>query len=130
MIEEMLIHIVIPLILKNLNPSFYKKKKRKDFSSGINILEHNVQQDYLEAIRLIRTRVIRRIEKNNHKALLYGSKYYLEEIFQDIDFPVWLAHYTENTDYSGEYKVWQICSNGKVNGIDDNLVDIDIMKNN
>jgi len=70
------------------------------------------------------------IEKNNHKALLYGSKYYLEEIFQDIDFPVWLAHYTENTDYSGEYKVWQICSNGKVNGIDDNLVDIDIMKNN
>ena len=68
------------------------------------------------------------IEKNNHKALLYGSKYYLEEIFQDIDFPVWLAHYTDNTDYSGDYKVWQICSNGKVDGIDDNLVDINIMK--
>ena len=68
------------------------------------------------------------IEKNNHKALLYGSKYYLEEIFDSIDFPVWLAHYTENTDYSGEYKVWQICSNGKVDGIDDNLVDINIMK--
>lgn len=68
------------------------------------------------------------VEKNNHKALLYGSKYYLEEIFTNIDFPVWVAHYTENTNYSGEYKVWQLCSNGRVDGIDDNLVDIDIMK--
>ena len=68
------------------------------------------------------------IEKNNHSALLYGSKYYLEEIFTNIDFPVWVAHYTENTNYSGEYKVWQLCSNGRVDGIDDNLVDIDIMK--
>lgn len=68
------------------------------------------------------------IEKNDHKALLYGSKYYLEEIFQNVDFPVWVAHYTEQTNYSGEYKVWQLCSNGRVNGIDDNLVDINIMK--
>ena len=68
------------------------------------------------------------IENNNHKALLYGSKYYLEEIFYNVDFPVWVAHYTENTDYSGDYKVWQLCDNGRVDGIDDNLVDIDIMK--
>ena len=51
----------------------YKKKKRKDTSSSINILEHNVQQDYLEAMRLIRTRIIRRIESNNHKVLMITS---------------------------------------------------------
>ena len=51
----------------------YKKKKRKDVSSNINILEHNVQQDYLEAMRLIRTRVMRKLESNNHKVLMVTS---------------------------------------------------------
>jgi GH25 family lysozyme M1 (1,4-beta-N-acetylmuramidase) len=31
--------------------------------------------------------------------------------------PVWLAHYTEQTNYSGQYRVWQLCENGKVDGI-------------
>lgn len=51
----------------------YKKKKRKDSTSSINILEHNVQQDYLEAIRLVRTRVKRRLESNGHKVLMVTS---------------------------------------------------------
>ena len=51
----------------------YKKKKRKDVSSSINILEHNVQQDYLEAMRLIRTRVLRKLENSNHKVLMVTS---------------------------------------------------------
>ncbi len=51
----------------------YKKKKRNDTSSSINILEHNVQQDYLEAMRLIRTRVTRKLEKNGHKVLMVTS---------------------------------------------------------
>lgn len=51
----------------------YKKKKRKDSTSSINILEHNVQQDYLEAIRLVRTRVKRRLESNSHKVLMVTS---------------------------------------------------------
>lgn len=51
----------------------YKKKKRKDTVSSINILEHNVQQDYLEAMRLIRTRVTRKLERNGHKVLMVTS---------------------------------------------------------
>ncbi len=51
----------------------YKKKKRKDTTSTINILEHNVQQDYLEAMRLIRTRVMRRLEGTGHKVLMVTS---------------------------------------------------------
>ena len=51
----------------------YKKKKRKDTTSSINILEHNVQQDYLEAMRLIRTRVMRKLEKSGHKVLMVTS---------------------------------------------------------
>ncbi|MBR2552648.1 MAG: polysaccharide biosynthesis tyrosine autokinase [Erysipelotrichaceae bacterium] len=51
----------------------YKKKKRKNASSSINILEHNVQQDYLESIRLIRTRVMRKLEESGHKVLMVTS---------------------------------------------------------
>ena len=57
----------------------------------------------------------------------YSSKYYLENIWFKSNSPIWLAHYTEQTNYEGEYKVWQLCNDGKVEGIDDNLVDIDIM---
>lgn len=51
----------------------YKKKKRKNAASSINILEHNVQQDYLESIRLIRTRVMRKLEESGHKVLMVTS---------------------------------------------------------
>ncbi len=51
----------------------YKKKKRRSGSSGINILEHNVQQDYLESIRLIRTRVMRKLEESGHKVIMVTS---------------------------------------------------------
>ena len=67
------------------------------------------------------------VKNKGYQAMLYSSKNYLESVWYPVDFPVWLAHYTDNTDYSGEYKVWQLCNNGRVDGIDDNLVDIDIM---
>lgn len=67
------------------------------------------------------------VKNKGYQAMLYSSKNYLENVWYPVDFPVWLAHYTDNTDYSGEYKVWQLCNNGRVDGIVDNLVDIDIM---
>lgn len=67
------------------------------------------------------------IEKAGYEGMLYSSKYYLENIWYPTDYQVWLAHYTNQTDYQGKYKVWQICSNGKIDGIPDNMVDIDIM---
>lgn len=67
------------------------------------------------------------VESKGYKGMLYSSKNYLENIWYPVNFPVWLAHYTKETNYEGSYKVWQICNNGRVAGIDDNLVDIDIM---
>ena len=67
------------------------------------------------------------LEKYNYKGMLYSSKNYLENMWFKVDFPVWLAHYTKETNYQGEYKVWQICDNGVVDGIRDNQVDINIM---
>lgn len=67
------------------------------------------------------------VSKQGYQGMLYSSKNYLENIWYPVDFPVWMAHYTTKTNYEGKYKVWQICNNGKVEGIDDNLVDINIM---
>ena len=64
------------------------------------------------------------VEKKGYQGMLYGSKSYLETVW-DSPTSVWLAHYTKQTSYMGQYKVWQICDDGKVDGIS-GYVDLDI----
>lgn len=64
-------------------------------------------------------------KKAGYEGMLYSSKTYLEEIWLDTPYPVWLAHYTKQTSYKGNYSYWQLCSNGHVAGINGD-VDIDI----
>ena len=71
------------------------------------------------------TTFLNRLEESGYEGLLYSSKYYLENIWLPQDYDVWLAHYTSKTDYKGKYSMWQLCSNGKVDGIKGN-VDIDV----
>ena len=68
------------------------------------------------------------IEKAGYKGMLYSSKNYLENVWFETKYPTWLAHYTTQTTYQGDYYVWQLCSNGKVAGINGN-VDINVMYN-
>ena len=65
------------------------------------------------------------VKDAGYEAMLYSSKTYLENIWMGMDYPVWLAHYTKNTNYTGDYSYWQLCSNGRVDGINGD-VDIDI----
>lgn len=66
------------------------------------------------------------VEDAGYEGMLYSSKNYLENVWYKTKYPVWLAHYTEKTTYEGEYKVWQLCANGRVSGINGN-VDINVM---
>lgn len=69
------------------------------------------------------------VEENGYQGMLYSSKFYLETIWTNKkNYPVWLAHYTKQTNYQGDYVIWQLCNNGRINGIDGD-VDIDIMYN-
>jgi GH25 family lysozyme M1 (1,4-beta-N-acetylmuramidase) len=71
------------------------------------------------------------LEKAGYESTLYSSKYYLENAWLDIENDnIWLAHYTNHTDYKGDYYMWQMCSDGKIPGIIDNTVDIDILYKN
>lgn len=65
------------------------------------------------------------IEKEGYKSLLYSSKNYLEKIWMENNNDIWLAYYTKHNNYKGKYKMWQLCDNGKVDGIETD-VDIDI----
>ena len=69
------------------------------------------------------------MKKAGYDGLLYSSANYLNKVWFDIDYPVWLAHYSWETNYSGKYTYWQMCSNGKVPGISGN-VDINVYYKN
>ena len=56
-------------------------------------------------------------KEKGYEGMLYSSKTYLEQIWLKTDYPVWLAHYTKKTNYAGNYNYWQLCSDGKVDGI-------------
>lgn len=69
---------------------------------------------------------LKTVENAGYKGMIYGSKSYLERIWLPTKYDVWLAHYTNKTNYEGNYKFWQICDDGIIDGID-GYVDIDIM---
>ena len=67
-----------------------------------------------------------RVENRGYDALLYSSEYYLNNIWFDSDYNnnIWVANYG-NLTYEGGYKMWQLCSDGKIDGIN-SYVDIDV----
>jgi len=62
---------------------------------------------------------LKEIENAGYKSIMYGSKNYLENVWNTDSYPVWLAHYTTKTDYKGEYLIWQFTENGVIPGIKD-----------
>lgn len=62
------------------------------------------------------------IKESGYESILYSSKTYLDNIWYDVGYPIWLAHYTSKTSFEG-HSMWQICNNGRVDGIN---VDVDI----
>lgn len=94
-----------------------------DWESWSNFNSVNVS---LYKFNDIATTFLEEIEKNNYIPMLYSSKNYLENIWTNKKYKVWLAHYTTKTNYQGEYYIWQMCSDGRIDGINGD-VDIDIL---
>lgn len=58
------------------------------------------------------------MERSGYETMLYSSKNFLDSFwYKQSDVPVWLAHYTDETDYTGEYAMWQMSCFGRINGI-------------
>lgn len=69
------------------------------------------------------------VENAGYKSMLYSSKHYLETVWYADKYTNWLAYYTNNNDYEGDYYMWQVTNNGKIPGIE-GLVDIDVLYKN
>lgn len=69
---------------------------------------------------------IDRVEELGYEGVLYSSKYYLENIWYNNNYTNWLAYYNDEFNDYKDYYMWQMCSNGKIDGIE-GYVDIDIM---
>ena len=68
---------------------------------------------------------INTIESHGYKGMLYGSKFYLENFWDNTFDNIWLAHYTSKTSFEG-YKIWQFSNVGRIAGINGD-VDLDLM---
>ena len=66
------------------------------------------------------------LEDKGYDTMLYGSENYLNAIWKYNTNKVWLAHYTDKTDYDKDYMMWQLCQDGVIDGIN-GFVDIDIL---
>jgi len=95
-----------------------------DWENWSNWRDYNLSLYHLNS--LAKT-FIKEVENKGYQGMLYSSKNYLQYAWKD-NYKVWVAHYNENANYENIYSLWQICDDGKINGID-KTVDIDIMYN-
>lgn len=69
---------------------------------------------------------IKTVAAEGYEGMLYGSKFYLENFWEDENFEnIWLAHYASNTSYE-DYMMWQFSNVGRINGIYGD-VDLNVM---
>lgn len=63
------------------------------------------------------------IQRAGYTPMVYANKNMLESSLNagDIPYKVWLANYTNETSYAGNYEFWQYSSKGGVSGINGNV---------
>ncbi len=66
------------------------------------------------------------LESKNYQTLLYSSKYYLENVWYEEEYHNWIAHYTEDDKDKNKYTMWQLCSDGVIEGIE-SKTDFDVL---
>ncbi len=73
------------------------------------------------------------MQQHGYPVMLYSSRNFLRNFwYEQKEHPVWLAHYTDQTNYEGNYVMWQMSDKGRIHGItgdvDFNLLYTDKMK--
>lgn len=68
------------------------------------------------------------LEQNGYEAMLYGSKNFLDMVWENRGGrPIWLAHYVNETTYTGDWLMWQRCGTGRIAGIEGD-VDLNVFQ--
>lgn len=66
------------------------------------------------------------LAQHGYASMLYSSKSKLETVWKTENRPIWLAHYVNNTNYGGNYSIWQQSNHGRIDGISEE-VDFNIL---
>ena len=67
------------------------------------------------------------MESYGYSGMLYSSRNFLYNFWtNEKKYPVWLAHFVDETDYTGDYAMWQASCTGNISGIYGD-VDVDIL---
>lgn len=65
------------------------------------------------------------VESAGYTGMVYANKSMLENnLYADeisSDYKIWLAHYTTQTSYAGDYYAWQYTSSGQIDGVAGNV---------
>ena len=96
-------------------PVYFDLEEKKQFDLG------------KEQVSAIMRAFLKKVESAGYFVGLYGSASSLTtHTADDIKswYTIWLAHWVQQTNYSGAYAVWQYSEKGKVDGISGN-VDLD-----
>ena len=94
-----------------------------DFENWDSISKYNVSMYDITNVYLT---FDKQMKKYGYDTMLYSSLNYLNNVWMFNDtYNVWLAHYTDKTSYEGNYILWQMTDNGKIDGIE-HPVDIDV----
>ena len=97
-------------------PVYFDLEEKKQFDLG------------KEKVSAIMRAFLERVEFAGYFVRLFGSASSLKtHTADDIKsrYTIWLAHWTDQTNYSGTYALWQYSDKGSVSGISSN-VDLDI----
>ena len=97
-------------------PVYYDVEEKKQFALG------------KEKVSAIMRAFLERVEAAGYFVGLYGSASSLTtHTADDIKsrYTIWLAHWVDQTNYTGVYSIWQHSEKGRVDGINGN-VDLDI----
>ncbi len=94
-----------------------------DFEDWSNFKNYNIN---FYDINNVAKEFMNVLKANGYEIMNYGSKYYLNNIWDTTNYKTWLAHYIYNTDYDKDYYIWQFSNTGEVPGIRGN-VDLNVL---
>ena len=66
------------------------------------------------------------IKRYQYQSILYSSKLYFDYVWDKNYYDGWIAYYHKDYLSYSDYFMWQVCNDGKVDGIDGD-VDIDVL---
>lgn len=90
-----------------------------------NFSKFNSYNVSLHSLNMIASTFLDEVKNKGYRPMLYSSKYYLQNIW-DLSYDTWVAQYASKNTYDGDYVMWQLCDDGKIDGIL-GYVDIDVM---